>query len=169
MYLAWFDADRKKPVAAKIAEAHERYVAKFGRQPLVCLINPEDAIADAPVELRPLQSIGRNCFWIGADDDADEEVSAAVAAPAAERQPTRRTRKRATATIAPAPATETTAPTAALPTVTAPVETAARRPRKARQTVSAEQQPLAAPAPPAPPAPTVVSAKRRPRRERPAA
>ncbi len=47
MYLAWFDADRKKPVATKIAEAHERYVAKFGRQPLVCLVNPEDASAEA--------------------------------------------------------------------------------------------------------------------------
>jgi len=61
MFLAWFDADRKKPIAQKIAEARERYVAKFGRQPLVCLVNPEDAITDAPIALRPLNNIGRNC------------------------------------------------------------------------------------------------------------
>ena len=90
MYLAWFDADRKKPVGTKIAEAHERYVAKFGRQPLVCLVNPEDAIADAGIELRPLSSIGRNCFWIGADDAADAEAeAAAAAAQATVKDPTR--------------------------------------------------------------------------------
>ena len=40
MYLAWFDANPKKPIAQKIAEAHQRFVEKFNRQPLVCLINP---------------------------------------------------------------------------------------------------------------------------------
>ncbi len=163
MYLAWFDADRKKPVATKIAEAHERYVAKFGRQPLVCLVNPEDAIADAPVELRPLHSIGRNCFWIGADDNAEEEAPAAVATPATERKSARRTRKGAAATIASVPPIETIAPTGALPIVTATVETPPRRPRKAQKMVNAEQPPIA------PPTPTVVPAKRRARRERPAA
>ncbi len=87
MYLAWFDADRKKPVAQKIAEAHQRYVAKFGRQPLVCLVNPEDAIADSPIALRPLSTIGRNCFWIGMDESDEAELAAAAEnAPRAKRQ-----------------------------------------------------------------------------------
>ena len=80
MYLAWFDANPKKPTTQKIAEAHERYVEKFGRQPLVCLVNPEDMIADSPVELRPLQHISRHCFWIGVDEAA--EAAPALVAPA---------------------------------------------------------------------------------------
>lgn len=70
MYLAWFDANPKKSAATKIAEAHRRYVEKFGRQPLVCLVNPEFADAPAEVEVRPLAHIGRHCFWIGTDDSS---------------------------------------------------------------------------------------------------
>ncbi len=68
MYLAWFDADRKKPVTEKIAEARERYLAKFGAEPAVCLVNPADAVPGTPVELRPAAYISRNCFWIGVDE-----------------------------------------------------------------------------------------------------
>lgn len=68
MYLAWFDANPKKSAATKIAEAHRRYVEKFARQPLVCLVNPGDANTVAEVEVRPLAHIGRNCYWIGRDD-----------------------------------------------------------------------------------------------------
>jgi hypothetical protein len=75
MYLAWFDGDRKKPTNQKIEEARARYVAKFGRQPAVCLVNPADLIPDSAVELRPLSQISRNCFWIGFDD-ADESQPA---------------------------------------------------------------------------------------------
>ena len=70
MYLAWFDADRKKPVTEKIAEARERYLAKFGAEPAVCLVNPADAVPGTPVELRPAAYISRNCFWIGVDEQA---------------------------------------------------------------------------------------------------
>jgi hypothetical protein len=100
MYLAWFDANPKKPVAQKIAEAHERYVEKFGRKPLVCLVNPEDVIQESAVELRPLKYIGRNCFWIGVDDlDPAEQESSALATPDTPRAP--RTRKsKATSDIA---------------------------------------------------------------------
>ena len=68
MYLAWFDADRKKPVTEKVAEARERYLAKFGAEPAVCLVNPADAVPGTPVELRPTAYISRNCFWIGVDE-----------------------------------------------------------------------------------------------------
>jgi hypothetical protein len=87
MYLAWFDANPKKPVAQKIAEARERYIEKFGRQPLVCLVNPADVVAESAVELRPLPHIGRHCFWIGADEAAEPEQAApAAAAPAPKRR-----------------------------------------------------------------------------------
>lgn len=82
MYLAWFDANPKKPTAQKIAEAHQRYVEKFGRQPLVCLVNPGDMVPESPIELRPLNHIGRHCFWIGADDAAEQEPAAPAPAAA---------------------------------------------------------------------------------------
>jgi hypothetical protein len=160
MYLAWFDADRKKPVAMKIAEAHERYVAKFGRQPLVCLVNPEDAIPDAAIALRPLSTIGRNCFWIGSDEDIEEEIQIT---PEPEAKPKRRARKQATAPL-PAPAKpETPAPLESLSNATVSDDAKPTRARKSRPVAKVEQ-PILAPAPPAP-----VPTKRRPRRERPAA
>lgn len=112
MYLAWFDADRKKPVGQKIAEARERYVEKFGRQPAICLVNPADAIDDAVVELRPVAHIGRHCFWIGFDE-ADEPtitplVPAEPAVALAEPQPLKRPRKsRNAATAGEPPAAKT--------------------------------------------------------------
>lgn len=173
MYLAWFDADRKKPVATKIAEAHERYVAKFGRQPLVCLVNPEDASAEATIELRPLQSIGRNCFWIGTDEaqEREEAAQAEAAALAAKNKQPRRPRKKAVEPATPATPTqvlEMIAPPPTLSDVVTTVESASvasapagsRRGRKAAPQKVAE----AAPTPPAP-----VPTKRRARRERPAA
>ena len=80
MYLAWFDADRKKPVAEKIAEARERYVEKFGAEPVVCLVNPADVVEGSAVELRPATYIGRNCFWIGVDERAEEPAAPPPAA-----------------------------------------------------------------------------------------
>lgn len=158
MYLAWFDADRKKPVATKIAEAHERYVAKFGREPLVCLVNPEDAIPDAAITLRPLTTIGRNCFWIGADEDAEPEVPPA---PQQEPAPKRRARKQAAAPSVPATVRETPAPLEGSSDTAVIAGAKPQRARKARSAAKAEQAPIVPPAP--------VPAKRRPRRERPAA
>lgn len=68
MYLAWFDADKKKPPQTKIAEAWARYVEKFGHEPIVCLVNVADACESALVEVRADRHIGRGCFWIGKDD-----------------------------------------------------------------------------------------------------
>lgn len=153
MYLAWFDADRKKPTVQKIAEAHERYVAKFGRQPIVCLVNPEDAVEGAVVEIRPLKHIGRNCFWIGSDD-ADEALTPvlpATSVPAAVAPAAPAVRRSRKAVTTPEPA----------PTPVTPV--ALPKPRKTA-VVAAKPQP-AAEAPTHTPAPD----KRRPRRERTAA
>ncbi len=133
MYLAWFDADRKKPVAQKIAEAHERYVTKFGRQPLVCLVNPEDVIADAPIALRPLNNIGRNCFWIGMDESDEPAPEAAVAtAPAEKPARTKRQRRIEAEAVAatPPPPDPIVIPETRMPTPA--VTPKARRPRRER-------------------------------------
>ena len=71
MYLAWYDADRKKPLVQKIADARARYVQKFNAEPVVVLVNPEDACAVDGLEVRALPHIGRHCFWVGKDDEGD--------------------------------------------------------------------------------------------------
>lgn len=68
MYLAWFDADRKKSPTKKIADAHARYLEKFGKAPKVCLVSGEDACESELVAVEVRREIGRYCFWIGEDD-----------------------------------------------------------------------------------------------------
>lgn len=41
--LLWFDNDKKRPVAQKIADAIDRYRQKLGRAPTVCYINEAEA------------------------------------------------------------------------------------------------------------------------------
>ncbi len=163
MFLAWFDADRKKPVATKIAEAHARYVEKFGKQPLVCLINPDDLITDAKIELRPLPSIGRNCFWIGADDVIEEPASPEPVAPTLATEPKRRRSKKAVlaSTQAATPAIQVTS-TAAQTLEKVRAEPAATPKRQRRTPPKSQPDPVV-------PSPTKISGKRRARRDRSAA
>lgn len=153
MYLAWFDADRKKTTTQKIAEAHQRYVAKFGRQPLVCLVHPEDVVEDETVEIRPLNYIGRNCFWIGADETDERALPEppAPAMPEATAAPPRRRVARSKASLPVAEPAPVSVPT---PLPAPVVVTAPRRTKSA-----AEPAPVPIPAPL--PIPVVVTAPRR--------
>lgn len=147
MYLAWFDANPKKPTAQKIAEAHQRYVEKFGRKPRVCLVNPNDVIDESAVELRPLTHISRNCFWIGVDDADEIEQESPTTAPA-------RTPRKPKSVPAIEPIV------AAAPAVAA-IASPSRKPKAA---------PVAPPVPVVIPDPTIVpEPKRRTRREKAAA
>ena len=67
-YLAWFDADRKKPAYRKVEQAAERYERKFGSEPTVCLVNPADDCFVPGISVRPAAHIARHCFWVGRDD-----------------------------------------------------------------------------------------------------
>lgn len=74
MFLVWYDNDRKRPLAAKVQAAAERYVERFGTAPQLVLINPtqagaEDEIAGIPVRTTPL--VLPNHLYIGAAE-ADE-------------------------------------------------------------------------------------------------
>ena len=177
MYLAWFDANPKKPTAQKIAEAHQRYVEKFGRKPRVCLVNPEDAIAESAVELRPLTHISRNCFWIGVDDADEIEQESTTTAPA--RAPRKPKAAPTSPDIVPAiAAAPEAAPAAARPrkpkaAPTAPAIEPIAAPAAVATTPRSRQTKTALVAPPAPvviPEPTIVpEPKRRTRREKAAA
>lgn len=116
MYLIWFDADRKKSSAEKIAAGHARFLARFGHAPTVCLLNPEDVTEGAPLALRPLPYIDRNCFYIGVDDqeaipppdEPQPETRLATPTPHSEEAtPVRRVRKSASKRASATPAATT--------------------------------------------------------------
>ncbi|MFN8512059.1 MAG: hypothetical protein U0841_05620 [Chloroflexia bacterium] len=176
MYLAWFDANPKKPTAQKIAEAHQRYVEKFGRKPRVCLVNPEDAIAESAVELRPLTHISRNCFWIGVDDaeEAAQESTTTTPARAPRKPKAGPTIPDIVPAIAAAPDAPTTAARTRKPKAAPAIEPIVAAASPVADTAQRSRKPKAAPvAPPAPvviPEPTIVpEPKRRTRREKAAA
>ncbi|HET6312887.1 MAG TPA: hypothetical protein VFH60_03550 [Chloroflexia bacterium] len=65
MFLGWFDDTPKKAAAEKLEEAVERYVAKFGEAPDLCLVNQKDATTHAGVEVKVVEYVRPNHFWVG--------------------------------------------------------------------------------------------------------
>jgi hypothetical protein len=68
MFLGWFDDTPKKSVQSKIEEAVERYIAKFGEDPNVCLVNAADTATFNNLEVRPVAYVRPNHFWVGRDE-----------------------------------------------------------------------------------------------------
>lgn len=75
MYLMWYDNDRKKQPRLKIEEAAERFVEKYGRQPTIVLVHPDEQISDAGLPVVQRATVGRGYYWLG-----DEEPAAAESA-----------------------------------------------------------------------------------------
>jgi hypothetical protein len=65
MFLGWFDDTRKKDAKEKLAEAIEHYLAKYGEQPTLCLVNAADATSYDGVEVRVAEFVRPNHFWVG--------------------------------------------------------------------------------------------------------
>ncbi len=81
--LLWFDADPKRALNEKIAQAADRYRHKFGRKPNLCYINPlmlpgsEPAECDG-VRLVPSRAVLKHHFWIGVEEGAEPSTAAAI-------------------------------------------------------------------------------------------
>ena len=77
--MLWFD-DSSRSFAEKVRRAADYYKEKYGREPTLCLVNPEtwDSSDDKklPVEMRQARLVLPNHFWIGVEDDLrkDDEV-----------------------------------------------------------------------------------------------
>jgi hypothetical protein len=68
MFLGWYDDTRKKDPREKIEEAVERYIAKFGSHPDLCLVNAADLTQYDGVEVKAVDYIRPNHFWVGQAD-----------------------------------------------------------------------------------------------------
>jgi len=74
--LLWFDADPKRALNEKIAQAADRYRHKFGRKPNLCYVNPLMLAGSEPAEcngvrLVPSRNVLKHHFWIGVEETAD--------------------------------------------------------------------------------------------------
>jgi len=77
MFLGWYDDTPKKSVAEKIEEAVERFVAKFGEKPDVCLVNADNIVSIEGIEVKAAPYVRPNHFWIGREEEAVETTLAA--------------------------------------------------------------------------------------------
>jgi hypothetical protein len=74
--LLWFDADPKRALNEKIAQAADRYRHKFGRKPNLCYINPVMLPGSQPAECNGVRlvlsrSVLKHHFWIGIEETAE--------------------------------------------------------------------------------------------------
>jgi len=68
MFLGWFDDTPKKSEATKIEEAIERYMTKFGQVPNVCLVNASNFTPYKGLDVRAVEYVRPNHFWVGRDE-----------------------------------------------------------------------------------------------------
>ena len=78
--LLWYDADPKRALNEKIAQAADRYRHKFGRKPNLCYINPLMLPGSEPseydgVRLVPSRAVLKHHFWIGVEESAEPSTA----------------------------------------------------------------------------------------------
>ncbi len=62
----WYDPDRRRPLAEKVAEAARRYREKFGRDPDVVVLNPIEAEGGLPLRVLVRPFVRPGHFIVGA-------------------------------------------------------------------------------------------------------
>ena len=75
--LLWFDDDKTRGLADKVARAAQRYQQKYGHSPDVCYVNPgalrgnegHDARVES-VKVLPAKSVLPHHFWLGIERGA---------------------------------------------------------------------------------------------------
>lgn len=77
MFLGWFDDTPKKSVSDKIEEAVERYAAKFGEAPNICLVNASNVTAFKDLKVRAVEYVRPNHFWVGKEETVSTGAQAA--------------------------------------------------------------------------------------------
>lgn len=69
-YLGWHDPDKKKPAQKKLEDAIARYRRKWGRNPLLALVNHTAGPLEVTgVEIRYVTHVTPNTFFVGAEHD----------------------------------------------------------------------------------------------------
>ncbi|MEI7770814.1 MAG: hypothetical protein WCI67_12525 [Chloroflexales bacterium] len=76
LFLMWYDDNPKLTVAMKIEDAIGAYRSRFsGTAPTLVLVNEEDVIEVAGVQVRGVATVRRNTVWVGLDRERPESVA----------------------------------------------------------------------------------------------
>lgn len=81
MFYGWFDDNPKLTTVLKIADAVAAYARRFGVQPDLVLVNPEEVCAVDGLVVRPESFIRRNNYWVGMQRRDESELGSALAPP----------------------------------------------------------------------------------------
>lgn len=73
MYLGWYDPDKRKTAAQKIATAATRYRQKWGRVALVAIVNPADLVAVEGLDVRASCGVPPSTFFVGEEEEAEDD------------------------------------------------------------------------------------------------
>jgi hypothetical protein len=88
--MLWFD-DSSRSFAEKVRRAADYYKEKYGREPTLCLVNPQTwddgDTKTLPVEMRQAKLVLPNHFWIGVEEDLRRANRPEKRAARAERTP----------------------------------------------------------------------------------
>jgi hypothetical protein len=67
--LLWYDPDAKKAARAKVDEAADRYVEKFGVEPNACHVAPGSEAPHDTIAIVSDRLVRPGYFWLGIDDE----------------------------------------------------------------------------------------------------
>lgn len=78
--MLWFDSNRTLAVEQRVERAANYYRDKYGQAPTLCLVHPALAAAGLPaqvgqVELRTLDTVLPNHFWIGVKPQPEPDLA----------------------------------------------------------------------------------------------
>lgn len=66
--LLWYDDDKGRDLAEKVRRAVAYYKQKYGREAMLCYVNPamlKEAMTVDGVEVKALSTVLNNHFWLG--------------------------------------------------------------------------------------------------------
>lgn len=66
--MLWLDDDKNSTLEEKILRAADYYQNKYGKSPNMCLVNQsqlEEVKQFGLIQVRPVQNVLRNHFWVG--------------------------------------------------------------------------------------------------------
>lgn len=87
--ILWYDPDRRRPLAEKVAEAARRYREKFGRDPDVVVLNPLEVEAGLSIRVlvRPFIRPGHFIIGVAEPNGAGAEPRSSNGQPGSEAPP----------------------------------------------------------------------------------
>ncbi len=71
-YLMWYDDSPKVPLLEKIEDAIDAYTRRFAITPNVVLVNALDTVDYTGINVRGVDFVRRNNFWVGFDKSIEQ-------------------------------------------------------------------------------------------------